>query len=464
MDQEPNRIPSIPRGRVRRAAPLVGLAGRTAGEAVIASLRRKDRSEASQARSAQRYADMMGRSKGVLMKAGQIMSFVTVGPAVPDEYRTVFQATLAKLQDDAPPMPAELAASVVEAELGGPPSKVFAEFETEPLAAASIGQVHAARLHDGRRVAVKIQYPGVEAAIRADLENAELLATFFSLAQAFTPEFRGLDVRALAREVSARIGEEIDYRTEARNHTAFADAYRGHPFIHIPAVIPEHCTGRVFTTELVEGHRWKAALTADSELRDRWGEAIFRFSLGSLRRLRLFNADPHPGNYLFHDDGSVSFLDFGCVKYFTVSQVATMRGIAQATVDRDAATLFSVFDRAGFIGDNDLEPGDVLAWMSESLKPLIDPQPFSYTPEFAADAVRAEMSPVGRYRKVVGKLSIQPDYLFLTRINMGISAVLGALGATGPWEAIRREWDCAGPPGSPYGELDKAYWAAHHDH
>jgi predicted unusual protein kinase regulating ubiquinone biosynthesis (AarF/ABC1/UbiB family) len=212
----------VPQGRVRRAAPLVGMAGRTAGEAVVASLRRNG-AERFHARAAERYAEMLGRSKGVLMKAGQILSFVTVGAAVPAEYRTLYQSTLARLQDSAPPMPAELAASVVEEELGAPPDALFAEFAAEPLAAASIGQVHAATMHDGRRVAVKVQYPGVEEAIRADLRNTELLATFFSLARTLAPDLTRVDVRALAREVADRIGEEIDYRAEARNQAEFAD-------------------------------------------------------------------------------------------------------------------------------------------------------------------------------------------------------------------------------------------------
>jgi predicted unusual protein kinase regulating ubiquinone biosynthesis (AarF/ABC1/UbiB family) len=455
----------VPRGRVRRAAPLVGMAGRTAGEAVVASLRKRISGGAEttdfHARTAERYVEMLGRSKGVLMKAGQILSFVTIGAAVPDEFRTVYQATLSRLQDSAPPMPADLAASVVEAELGSPPSKLFAEFDPEPLAAASIGQVHAARLDDGRRVAVKIQYPGVEQAIRADLANTELLATFFSLIRTVIPDLTRIDVRALAKEVGDRIGEEIDYRVEARNQAEFADAYRGHPFIHVPEVIPELSTRRVFTMERADGLRWAEATSADAALRHQWGEAIFRFALGSLRRLRLFNADPHPGNYLFHEDGTVTFLDFGCVKHFTPEHVATMRGIVAASVDGDAPALFALLDGAGFIDPADPpEPGELLALFREQFVPLISPQPFTYTPEYAAAVVRSEFSLYGEHSAVTRRLSLQPDYLMITRIDLGVTSVLATLGATGPWAAIRAEWDCGGPPGSPLGELDMAFWEA----
>lgn len=454
----------IRRGRVTRTAPLLGLAGRTAGEAVVASLRGRLKGEDGAAfhqRTAERYADRLGRSKGVLMKAGQILSFVTLGPLVGDENQRIYQAALARLQDDALPMPAEQIAEVIEAELGAPPARLFAAFDPAPLAAASIGQVHAATLPDGRRVAVKVQYPGVERAIRADLDNTELLATFFQLMRGMAPGLTNLDVRALAREVSERIGEEIDYRSEAAYQTEFADAYRGHPFIHIPEVVPELSAERVLTMDLVEGMRWPEALSADASLRDLWGEAIFRFSIGSLRTLRLFNADPHPGNYLFHPDGRVSFLDFGCVKRFTREQLATMQAIISATVDGDAARLKEHSIAGGFVEAGDSPtPEALLDWYREALHSLTAPQPFTYTPEHAARVVQAEFSPNGPYREVVRKLRIQGDYTFLSRIDLGVTSVLGALGATGPWNAIREEWDCGGPPATALGELDFAFKAA----
>lgn len=459
--RRPDTPSLVPRGRLRRAAPLAGLAGRTAGEAVIARLRKNGKGSADfHADAAQRYAEILGRSKGVLMKAGQILSFVAMGTAVPAEYQTIYQATLARLQDSAPPMPAAEASAVIEAELGSPPEKAFAEFRPEPLAAASIGQVHAARLHDGREVAVKIQYPGVDEAIRADLANTELLTTFFSLARTVTPNLTRLDVRALSREVAARIGEEIDYRVEARNQADFAAAYRGHPFIRIPEVVPELSTRRVFTMELVRGRRWAEAVPADAGLRDRWGEAIFRFAFGSLRRLGLFNADPHPGNYLFGDDGTVTFLDFGCVRRFTSDHIATMLEMLWACVDGDAAALFPVLRRAGFLDTADAPtPDELLAWFSEHHKPLIAPQPFTYTPEYAAAVVQSEYSPFGPYSGVTRRITLHPDYLMLTRIDLGLTAVLGSLRSTGPWAAICTEWDRGGPPATSMGEMDAAFWA-----
>ncbi|MBO0776691.1 MAG: AarF/ABC1/UbiB kinase family protein, partial [Actinobacteria bacterium] len=448
------------KGRLRRTAPLAGLAGRTAGEAVIARLRKNGKDPADfHASAALRYAELLGQSKGVLMKAGQILSFVALGTAVPAEYQTIYQATLARLQDSAPPMPAAEAAAVVEAELGVPPEKAFAEFQPEPLAAASIGQVHEARLHDGREVAVKIQYPGVDEAIRADLANTELLATFFSLARTVTPNLGRVDVRALSREVTERIGEEIDYRAEACNQADFAAAYRGHPFIRVPEVVPELSTRRVFTMELVRGRRWSDAVSADATLRDRWGEAIYRFAFGSLRRLRLFNADPHPGNYLFHDDGTVTFLDYGCVKRFAPEHIATMQGIVRAGVDSDPAGLFQVLRRAGFVDPADAPaPGELLDWFQVQLGALIAPQPFTYTPEHAAAVIQSEYSPFGQYSGVTQRIRLHPEYLMITRIDLGLTSVLGALRATGQWAAICDEWDRGGPPATPMGVADVAFW------
>jgi predicted unusual protein kinase regulating ubiquinone biosynthesis (AarF/ABC1/UbiB family) len=450
-------------GRVARTAPLVGLAGRTAGETVVASLRlrARDRAEgraAAHARAAERYAERLGRSKGVLMKAGQLLSFVSFGPMVGEEYQSVYQAALTRLQDDAPPMPPELAERTIEAELGAPPGELFAEFTPTPLAAASIGQVHAARLRDGRRVAVKVQYPGVEEAIRADLANTELLATFFRLARGMMPRPVQLDVRGMAREVAERIGEEIDYRTEAAHQREFADYYRGHPFIRIPEVVPELSTRRVLTTELADGLRFADALKEDQRLKDLWGETVFRFSVGGLRTLRLFNGDPHPGNYLFHRDGTVTFLDFGCVRRFTAEQMDMIVASVRAAVAGDAEALTAAFRASGFLNGAEVpEPAELLAYMRESLRASVAPQPFTFTREYAARVVEAEYAVNGEFREVIRKMTPPPHFLFLSRIDLGVTAILGELNATGPWEAIRQEWDEAGPPATPYGEQDRAF-------
>jgi predicted unusual protein kinase regulating ubiquinone biosynthesis (AarF/ABC1/UbiB family) len=453
----------IPGGRVARVAPLVGMAGRTAGEAVAASLRKRRHPDTDltefHTRQAQRYVERLGRSRGVLMKAGQMMSFITLDPAVEAPYRGIYQAAFARLQDDAPPMPPQLAAEVITKELGRPPSELFAHFDPHPLAAASIGQVHAATTADGRRVAVKVQYPGVEEAIRADLANTELLATFFQVVFTVIPGLARMDVRAMAREVADRIGEEIDYRVEAANQQTFADAYRGHPFIRVPEVLPEYSSRRVLTMELSDGVRYAKALSAEQPLRDRWGEAIFRFLWSNLLTRGLFNADPHPGNYLFHPDGTVTFLDFGCVKRFTVEQAARMAEYTQAAFERDGARLIAAATAMGmFAPDDPPDAAEVLAWLSGSAQPFVAAQPFTYTPEFAAQALHEAASHVGSIGR---KIRNGGEYTFIARLESGTVAVLGGLSSTGHWRAVREEYASAAAPATPYGEREAEFRKAH---
>ena len=300
-------------GRAERNVILARTATRAGGawaadraRRVFADAERREALDtARQLRTAEQVAEALGSLKGALMKIGQMASYLDQG--LPEPVRDA----LAQLQADAPPMAPELAAQVVEEELGAPPDRLFAEWDEVPIAAASIGQVHRALTLDGRAVAVKVQYPGVDAAIRADLDNAGLL---FGMMKALFP---GLDPKPLVAELRERIGEELDYRREADNQRLFADYYRDHPFIHVPSVVDDHSAGRVLTTELVVGARFGEVAGADAATRDRFGEIIYRFVFGSLYRLGAFNGDPHPGNYLFGADGRVSFLDYGLVKRFS---------------------------------------------------------------------------------------------------------------------------------------------------
>lgn len=363
---------TVPQGRVRRTVPLVATSARAAGGGVAEVLRRRLAGKRGASlefhlRNAERYADTLSRSKGVLMKVGQILSFVDFSAAIGGQYGDVYRTALASLQADAEPMASELAAAMVESELGHPPEELFAEFSPTPMAAASIGQVHAARLHDGTEVAVKVQYPGVADAIRDDLANTELLFTFLKIAKGIVPQYRNFDVRAIADEIAERFSEELDYRTELANQAEFADRYQGHPFFRVPAVFPELSADRVLTMEMAHGLRWSEIGDADQALRDRWGEAVFRFFFGSMARLSMFNADPHPGNYLFHDDGTVTFLDFGCVKRATPSFNRGAFGQIQAALDNDGEGLVQNFIDHGFARAEDPPPADkTLAWYRQT--------------------------------------------------------------------------------------------------
>ena len=453
---------TVPQGRLRRTAPLAALSARAAGEGVIDVLRRRLRGERGASlefhiRNAERYADVLSRSKGVLMKAGQILSFVDTTAALDGQYGEVYRAALASLQADAEPMEPVLAAAVVESELGRPPEQLFAHFSPEPIAAASIGQVHAARLHDGTEVAVKVQYPGVAEAISDDLANTELLFTFVKILKGVVPQFRNVDVRGVADEVAERIGEELDYGTELANQAEFADHYRGHPFARVPEVFPELSSDRVLTMEMVHGRRWTEIGDVDQELRNRWGEVIDRFFFGTISRFGMFNADPHPGNYLFHDDGTVTFLDFGCVKRLSPAAQRGFWDIPEAAIANDAERLLRVFVEQGFIRADDPPPADkMLAWCRHNFTSLHQPQPFTFTPEFAAQTLGHLVS---MDKDVMRHVTVPREFVFTNRIYVGLYSVLGALRATADWMAIFRE-DVTGQPTTELGRLEADFFAA----
>jgi len=453
-------------GRLARGLPLAGLAVRQGAGRLAGKLTRDDQKRLDRfTREAERYVAVLGDMKGVAMKVGQLLSFLDAG-AVPEQHRASYQQILGALQADAPPMPFETVRDVLERELGRPVEEAFAWIGERPMAAASIGQVHAARLRDDRKVVVKVQYPGVGDAIRADLQNTELLASFASLGAKLSPIRVTADPAAIVEEVAERITEELDYRLEAANQTEFHAHYAGHPFIRIPEVVSELSTERVLVMAQHEGLRWTAALGEPQALKDTWGEAVHRFVFGSLYDFGTFNADPHPGNYLFHDDGGVTFLDFGCVKRFSSEQVAAMRRMSAAVFEyTDADALFDSFVELGCIPrTTKLQPQRVFDWWA----PIWDPgraesRPFTFTPEFAAWVMERNFDVFGEWRDIARGMGIGPaskDWTFLTRIQLGLYSVLGALLATGDWRAVHKELMDGDPPQTELGRLHEAWKAA----
>lgn len=440
---------------MRRPARLLGLTARTACEATALRMRGKlsgpDAAE-FHVRTAERYAQLLGHSKGLLMKAGQILSFTP--NMVPPEWRPVYHRALARLRSDAPAMEPGLARAVLERELG-PPNRIFAELDLDPFAAASIGQVHAARLHDGREVAVKIQYPGALDAIVADLKNTELLATFLSLLWSGLPKKRvAADLRGVAHEVSLRVLEELDYRLEAANQAKFADLYRGHPFIHIPDVVHEHCTTRILCQELVHGLSWEQALTAGQELRDRWAEAILRFLNHSED---FFHGDPHPGNYLFHEDGSVSFLDFGCVKHLPSELLGLRMRIGVPCVNGDVLGTWEACVRLGLLRASDpVTPEEAYAWWRGYLEIYWKEPPPRLTPEFVAEWVERCYPRQGPSLNYLEHMTVPATVTLLTRVELGTMFLLGELRPRLP--SISSESEMGAPPSTEMGRLDRAFF------
>ncbi|MCU1503576.1 MAG: hypothetical protein JWM12_2930 [Ilumatobacteraceae bacterium] len=399
-------------------------------------------------RSSDDVARELGQMKGALMKFGQLLSFIV--EALPEEA----QRSLASLQSDAPPMAPETAAQVVAEELGKPPQRAFLDWDAVPVAAASVGQVHRAVSRDGRDVAVKVQYPGVGAAIESDLANAQALYRLFT---AFA--LKGLDAKALVDELRTRMRDELDYTIEAANQTAFAAHYDGHPFVHIPAVVPATSTRRVLTTEWVEGIGFAEFMaTAAAPARRRAGESIWRFAQASVHHLGAFNGDPHPGNYRFSRDGDVTFLDFGLVKRWTGGEWQQLEPSLDAiVVHRDPERLVAAMESVGFLHPgHGLAPQQVYDYVSAPYQPYLSDE-FTFTRTFVRDAMQRIIDVKGPFADVINRLNMPASFVILDRVVWGVSAILGKLEVTGPWRGMLLEYRVGGPPASPLGEAEHAW-------
>jgi predicted unusual protein kinase regulating ubiquinone biosynthesis (AarF/ABC1/UbiB family) len=442
--------------RLRRGLLAAGLAARGGARYAASAPRLFASAGASRERlrhdlalqTAEDVADTLGAMKGVLMKIGQMASYVDDGlsPAV--------RRTLGRLQDSVPPMSPELAAGVIEEELGMPPERAFASWDPEPIAAASIGQVHRAITLDGRAAAVKVQYPGIAETIAADLGNVALLRRMLRITAP------AQDVDALLAELRDRVLEELDYRREADNQRLMAAYYQGHPTIHVPRIIDGLSTRRVVTSELSDGARFAELASWPQAERDLAAETIYRFVFRSLYEVHAFNGDPHPGNYLFHGGGRVTFLDFGLVKHFTTAQLQPLMQMARnLCVEQDPEAFRRSMEQAGFLVPGaPLSTETIVDHMAVFYDTIRRPGRLTITGDYASAVVRRFFdvrSPVAEY------VSVPRSYVILQRINLGLFALLGELTATADWRAIAEEiWPFVqGPPSTPMGEAEAAWRA-----
>src|SRR3954470_9095171 len=340
----------IPTGRVRRAAKTTGALApgtlKLATSVAASAARDPDKAAAILARRHEELADevveVLGSLRGGAMKIGQMASFIDVD-FIPPEYRDTYQAKLAALRDSAPPMSWKQVRSVLEHEWDEAPESVLEDLEHDAAAAASIGQVHRGRLPDGRVVAVKVQYPEIADALEADLGTASIIAR---LGKAIAP---GVDPNLIMDEIRERILEELDYELEAQNQRAFARAYRGHPFAHVPDVVTSLSARRVLVSEWVDGLPFPAILELPDDDRGRIGEAIFRFFYGSLHWHGRFNVDAHPGNYMLMDDGRMAFLDFGSVKDVSAERLRTGVRLMMAGTQPDDGVIVDLLRDLGYV-------------------------------------------------------------------------------------------------------------------
>jgi predicted unusual protein kinase regulating ubiquinone biosynthesis (AarF/ABC1/UbiB family) len=451
----------IPTSRVRRTATVGRLA---ASEAVkqfgtrAANLTRGDQaSEDALARrqleTAKQIVGVLGTMKGAAMKLGQVMSFLDVG-LVPEEFREEFQHELAKLRDAAPTVSFKQMRKVIEDDLGEPLRDVFSSFEEEPIAAASIGQVYRATLRDdGSRVAVKVQYPGVAAAVRADMQNLDMI---MRLLKRMTPQ---LDVKAIAAEVRGRIVEELDYELEAQNQRSLHRIYHGHPFIVVPDVISHLTRERVLVTQLVSGVGFEELKKRSPRERDRLGEIIFRFFLGCLYRHHQFSGDPHPGNFLLLDDGRVAFLDFGLFKRMDAPAVELELACQRAVSEHDAPKLHALLAASGFLPNPErVDPEHLLAYLEDAIWWYTTDEVVQLTPEIATQVLIESSDPRSTHFREMRHQDMRPEHLFGRRMEMLTLAVLSQLGAKANWHRIAREWMYGDEPVTPLGREEADFY------
>ncbi len=451
----------IPKGRLRRSAKLgsiVGMQGaRYAGTKATNVARSeeegKEKLEQRHLETAMKMVGALGQMKGAAMKLGQFASFIDT-EFIPDEYREIYQEQLAKLRTDAPAMPWEKVEKVLGEEYEGEPlSELFAEFEPEAFAAASIGQVHRAELLDGRAVAVKIQYPGIAEALDADLRNA---GTIVRLARALAP---GLDAKEIANELRERVMEELDYEYEAQNQRSFARAYRDHPFIYVPEVITRLSRRRVLVTELVEGLGFEQVKELHQEERSRFGEIVFRGSFGSIYHLQHFNADPHPGNYILMGDGRVAFLDFGMTKKLDHEQIVLEQRAVDAAFHEDPELLRKALHDLGFVKNpSKLDAERLLEHTMAVSGWFIEDREIEISARRVMKIIESTNDPRSEYYDLMRRESLPADELMGRRMEIGVVAVLGQLRAKRNWHRIMREWIYADSPATELGEEEWQYF------
>jgi predicted unusual protein kinase regulating ubiquinone biosynthesis (AarF/ABC1/UbiB family) len=402
---------------------------------------------------------VLSELRGGAMKIGQLASFVDV-ELIPPEYRTVYQEKLADLRDAAPPMSWKKIKNVLDGEWDEPVESLFEDFEHEAVAAASIGQVHRAVLPDGRRVAVKIQYPEVADALEADLGTAAgLTAIATPLAKAMMP---GLEPRTLIKEIRRLVLEELDYELEAQHQRTFARAYRGHPFIYVPDVVTSLSRRRVMVSEWVDGMRFPQMQELPQRDRDRIGEILMRFYFHSMDYVQRFNTDSHPGNFLLRDDGSVAFLDFGNVKVVSDGWLRNGKRAMRAAIDGDKEGFIDAVVELGYVHRREHLDAD---WLLEQVKLAGDwfmsDREVRIDPDYVGRILSQVMDPkfISHGIRVARDLQVPPEEIWFRRVEIGVFAVLGQLRASGNWHRMARETWYGDPPATELGEAAREYFS-----
>ncbi|MFT4396919.1 ABC1 kinase family protein [Gordonia lacunae] len=429
----------ITKGQGRRNAKLaslpIGMAGRAAagfGKRMVG----RDKDEVNQElleKSAEQLFAVLGELKGGAMKVGQALSIMEA--AIPDEFGEPFREALTKLQADAPPMPAAKVHKVLDQQLGTRWRERFQEFSDVPAASASIGQVHKGIWSDGREVAVKVQYPGADHALKADLKT---LSRMSGLLQRLSP---GTDVKAMMDELIDRTEAELDYLGEADNQRAFAKVYDGHPDFLIPKVVAS--APKVVVSEWVDGVPLsKIITTGDQKTRDDAAAKMAEFEVSSPYRVGLLHGDPHPGNFFLATDGRFGVLDFGAVGHYPEGLPPETGPILRLARDKKYDELKELMVSAEFIRPshaNKVTSADLEAY----LRPYVDPlysESFHFTRKWMQRAAGKATDVRGDVYKTSRNLNVPKRFVMVFRVLGGCVGIASQLEAHAPYRAIMEEW------------------------
>ena len=453
----------MPTSRIRRLSRVGSLAAGQAARQLgtrAANMTRDEEASAKalekrQIEAAEQIVAVLGTMKGAAMKLGQVLSFLDVG-LVPEEYQEEFQRKLAELRDAAPKVSFKDMKKVLESEYGERLDDVFETFDPVPIAAASIGQVYRARLHDGRQVAVKVQYPGVAQAVRADMQN---LGIILRLMKMVAP---GLDPKAMGDEIRSRIDEELDYELEAQNQRTVARLYRGHPFIVVPEVVTQLSHEKVIVSEFVQGMGFEELKQLPQEERDRLAEIVYRFYFGCMYRHHQFSGDPHPGNSLLLEDGRMAFFDFGLFKRIPREIAEFELMIQRIAAAGDGDSLIRHLHEGGFIARPELyTPEGILAQVRDMTWWYLEDAEVVLTPEIATEVMIEMSDPRSSHFAKMRHETLPADHLFGRRLEMLTLAVMSQLRAKGNWHRIAREWIYGDDPVTELGRQEAEFYAAH---
>jgi predicted unusual protein kinase regulating ubiquinone biosynthesis (AarF/ABC1/UbiB family) len=415
---EERRIPESRLGRFARLAAV----GARSGVSLLT-----DRGAGG---AAEHAAEVLGNLRGLAAKVGQMASYVD--GLVPEAHAPAFEAALKTLRAQAPRSSAEAIRALVQEELGAPVDALFTEWDDVPLASASIGQVHRARLEDGRELAVKVQHPGVARAVESDLANASLLESFVGVLGG-----RRFDSRTMLEVVRTRFREELDYLREARSLLAFAALHAGDPTVRVPALVESRSSARVLTTELARGAAFDEACAAPESDRVAWAQTLWRFVFKGTLVGGMLNADPHPGNYVFHDGGCITFLDYGCIQPITRRRPLALRAHRAALARDENAFAQAV---TSMLGARPGPLGDLAVSYSRECFTALFESPYRITKPFAAHLVDGmrEMAAVARKVPAEQVFTMPPEMLFVNRLQFGFYSVLARLDVEVDYAAVER--------------------------